>query len=83
MRRWTLSERHRPWKGEKTIRVKPEGECSFASEDLIRVVEEEPILDLLERCHRELSRTVEPQALGDELLEVLHACGRRHAGVAQ
>lgn len=83
-RQWTLSERKQPWKGEATIRVKPENECSFTSEELIRVVEEEPVLDLLERCHKELAeRIVGATPLSDDLLEALEACGRRHAAKAE
>ena len=83
-RRWTLSERKQPWKGERTVRVKPEGEQPFAGEELIRVVEEEPLLDLLERCHEELSsRIIGATPLSDDLLEALEACGRRHAAKAE
>jgi hypothetical protein len=49
IRRWTLSEHPSPWSAEKRLRVKPENECSFADEILTRVIEEDPVLDLLER----------------------------------
>lgn len=63
------------------------GEETIPTQDLIRVVEEDPILDLLERCHREMSRIVglpgsEATALSDDLYEALHACGR-HVGAAR
>jgi hypothetical protein len=47
---WTLSER-RSWDGVPSgdFRVKPENECSFSDETLYRVIEADPVLDLLER----------------------------------
>jgi hypothetical protein len=74
-RRFTLSERRQPWK-RPTIRVKPEGECSFASETLIRVIEEEPVLDLLERSIRLLDSDGIIRGEVEPLRALLRACGR-------
>ena len=78
-RRWTLSERKQPWKGERTVRVKPEGEQPFAGEELIRVVEEEPVLDLLERVRGAFGPTGGSPggfSVVQEAGDFLRACGR-------
>jgi hypothetical protein len=57
---WTLS------KTGTGVRVKPEEECSLMGETLIRVVESEPVLDLLVRLHDEHDyRTCEEDLMGD------------------
>jgi hypothetical protein len=50
---WTLSERP-SWDGVPSgdFRVKPENECSFSDETLYRVIEADPVLDLLERAYK-------------------------------
>lgn len=44
---FTLSKR-----GDGHLWLKPENECSFSDETLLRVIEAEPILDLLEGACR-------------------------------
>jgi hypothetical protein len=78
-RRWTLSARLRPWEGEAIVRLKPEGEQRFAGEVLVRVVEEEPMLDLLERVREAFGPTGGSPggfSVVQEVGDLLSACGR-------
>ncbi len=76
-RRIVLSEKHQPWSApdETLVRVKSPDECSFADETLTRFIEEDAVLDLLER---HLPADGKPRCAADrETVALLEACGRR------